>query len=135
MASGLIKGISSPLPDGLAARLEALGVVCSVSPDGLIVSDVAAAQAFINRYTGSVEELAFSKARQQTALDEFFNAHFDLAAFIRGGATTGLTGAQVGTFLAAIANNYRTLRVSIASAANVAAVNAVNVSSGWPANP
>ena len=61
--------------------------------------------------------------------------NFDLAKFIRGGTATGITAAQVGTFLATITNNYRTLRASIANAANVAAVNAVNIAAGWPANP
>lgn len=76
-----------------------------------------------------------AKAAAQVALDTLFSANFDIAGFIRGGAATGITGAGIGNFLATITNNYRTLRASIAAAPNVAALNAINIYSGWPANP
>lgn len=79
--------------------------------------------------------LAYAQAVKQGALDAFLDANFDFKAFIRAGTTTTLTGAQVGTFIATIANNYRSLRAQIAAASTVAAVNAININSGWPANP
>lgn len=94
-----------------------------------------AVQAIINGYAGSASQLTFAKAAKQQLLDDQFDQHFDLAKFIRGGTVTTVTGTNIGTFLAQITNNYRTLRASIAAAANVAAVNAVNVAGGWPANP
>lgn len=133
--------IPSPVPAGLLeaceAALTAGGFTSTVSraPEGLIVSDAATVLSVVNAYTGSATELAYHKALKQTALDIAFDAHFDLAAFIRGGTATSITGAQVGTFLATIANNYRTLRASIANAANVTAVDAININSGWPSNP
>ncbi len=137
MASGIIAyaNLPSPLPPEIHIQLAAIGITVSSRPDGVFVSDIAGAQAFYAAYSGSSTELTYAKVQKQTALDDFFNAHFDLAAFIRGGTTTGITGAQVGTFLATIANNYRTLKASIAAAANVAAVAAINVQSGWPNNP
>lgn len=79
--------------------------------------------------------LANFQAQKQAQLDALFDANFDLPKFIRAGASTGVTAAGVGTFLAQITNNYRTLRASIAAAASVAAVAAIDVTTGWPANP
>ena len=94
-----------------------------------------AVQAIINGYAGSAAQLTFAKADKQALLDDQFDQHFDLAKFIRGGTATTVTAAQVGTFLATITNNYRTLRASITAASTVAAVAAVNIASGWPSNP
>lgn len=79
--------------------------------------------------------LAYAQFVKQTALDAFLDTNFDFKAFIRAGTTATLTGAQVGTFIATIANNYRSIRASITSAATVGAVNAININSGWPSNP
>lgn len=135
-----IPGWPSPAP-GLAAACQAALVAAgfspqySISPDGLHVSDVPTVTTAMAAFAGSATELAFWQARQQAALDAFFNANFDLAAFIRAGTATGITAANVGTFLATITNNYRSLRASIAAAANVAAVQAININAGWPSNP
>lgn len=71
----------------------------------------------------------------QQALDNLFDANFDLKAFIRTGSSTSVTAAGVGTFLATICNNYRLLRASIAAATNLSQLNAISIISGWPGNP
>jgi hypothetical protein len=75
------------------------------------------------------------RTQKQTALDALFDANFDLAKFIRGGTATTITAANVGTFLATITNNYRSLRAQIAAASTLATLNAININSGWPSNP
>lgn len=79
--------------------------------------------------------LVAAKAQKQTVLDEQFDNKFDLAKFIRGGNSTTITANNVGTFLATITNNYRSLRASIAAAATVDAVVAIDLTAGWPGNP
>jgi hypothetical protein len=75
------------------------------------------------------------KALKQAALDELFDTRFDLSAFIREGTATNVTSNNVGSFLSTITNNYRTKRAQIASAADAAALDAINILSGWPNNP
>lgn len=128
---------ASPLL-GLMETIEAAGHVVVVSPSGWEVKDAATAAAvqnIINSYAGSASQLSYTKTQKQAALDAAFNANFDLAAFIRGGTATNVTSANVGTFLATITNNYRSLRAQITAAASVAAVNSINLNSGWPNNP
>jgi hypothetical protein len=86
-------------------------------------------------FTPPNQQLVFVQAQKQGQLDGFFNVHFDLAAFIRDGTITTITAAQVGTFIATIANNYRSKRAAIAAALTITAVNAIDVTTGWPANP
>lgn len=118
-----------------ALTLAGFPPVFFVSPEGVHVSDIPTVTTAAAAYAGSAAELIHEKAQAQIALDAEFDANFDLAKFIRGGTATGVTAAQVGTFIAMIANNYRTLRGAIASAANVAAVNSINIAGGWPSNP
>jgi len=124
---------------GLTDTLYAAGIHFEVDPAGAVhfatSAMESAATSLISGYSGSAAELSWHKARKLAALDAVFDAAFDLAAFIRGGTATGLTSGQVGTFLAQIANNYRTLRAAIAGAATVAVVEAVNIAAGWPSNP
>lgn len=133
--------IPSPVPAGLLEACEAALVVAGFSPkasrapEGVLVSDVPTVLATIASYAGGTSELTYIKRQKQAALDALFDASFDLAKFIRGGTTSPVTAAQIGTFLATITSNYRLLRASIASAVNVAAVNAININGGWPANP
>lgn len=135
-----IPGWPSP-PVGLyetcSAALVAAGFPSAIhhEPSGFWVSDVPTVNATMAAYVGGSSELAFTKAQKQAALDVLFDASFDLKAFIRAGTSTTVAAAGVGTFLAQITNNYRSLRASIAAAANVAAVNAININSGWPGNP
>lgn len=79
--------------------------------------------------------LVYAQLVKQAALDALLNNNFDLIAFIRSGSSVLVSGVAVGTFLSTIANNYRSLRAQIAAAGTVGAVNAININSGWPANP
>lgn len=145
MAPGIIPYSSVPgwpsPPVGLfetcESALASTGFASFVSrgPDGVMVSDVATVNAVLASYAGSALELSYNKTQKQTALDVLFDANFDLAKFIRGGTSTTITAANVGTFLATITNNYRSLRAQIANASTLAILNAVNINSGWPANP
>lgn len=140
MAQGVIPVTSLPgWPAPVAGILEnmtaANGGPCQHAPDGIHVSDVTLAQAYVSAYVGGAAELAWTKQRKQTALDALFDANFDLAKFIRAGTVTTITAANVGTFLATITNNYRSLRAQIAGAADLATLSAININSGWPGNP
>lgn len=144
MASGILSVTSIPgwpvpssgVREGLDTALQAAGFSPAfISPDGLNVGDVTAAQNFLSAYVGSASELSFNKTKKQTALDALFDANFDLAKFIRGGTSTTITATNVGTFLATITNNYRSLRAQIAAASTLAILNAINLNSGWPSNP
>lgn len=127
--------VSNIQPTGLCAAFQTQGHFVAQAPEGWLVDDAAAFLTFVSAYSGSATELSWSKTQKQTALDTLFDANFDLAKFIRAGTLTTVTAAQFGTFLATITNNYRSLRAQIATASTVAAVNAINVSSGWPSNP
>lgn len=79
--------------------------------------------------------LANARRNKQELLDIQFQTRFDLIKFIQQGTATNVTGTQVGNFLASTTNNYRSLKASIATAATPAAVNAIDITAGWPANP
>lgn len=132
--------IPTPLPDGFAPTILAKGHSIVGNPNNWEVSNAAAVLSIFNAYSGGTDQLAWSKSNnfgtgKQDKLDALFNANFDLAKFIRGGTATTITAANIGTFLATITNNYRSLRSQIANATTVAAVNAININSGWPSNP
>lgn len=133
--SGLITNPPSPVPAGLKETIEAQGHSVCAEPSGWLVDDVTAVQAIINAYSGGAGELTYWRNLWQTHLDAEFDQHFDLAKFIRGGTVTTVTATNVGSFLAQITNNYRSLRAQIAAAATVAAVQAISITSGWPSNP
>lgn len=116
---------------GLVPALEEAGIFIANRSDGWVCSDPAAAEAIIASYN----PLPTQKAEKQAALDKFFDEHFELARFIREGTATNVTGTQVGTFLANVTNRYRTLRASIAAAADQGALDAINIATGWPSNP
>jgi hypothetical protein len=105
-------------------------------PSGMILA-VYNASTFAAAVTTWNNSLTLSQwqAIWQSNLDIFLDQFMNLNAFIRAGTLTNVTGTQVGNFLATICNNYRTLRASIAAAATPAAVQAININSGWPANP
>ena len=125
----------SPVAPGLKEAIEAAGHSAVSERGGWEVDNLIAVQAIISTYSGSSAELAWWKAQHQEALDALFDANFDLAKFIRVGTATGITATNVGNFLATITNNYRTLRANIAAAKTVADVQAIIITSGWPANP
>jgi hypothetical protein len=121
-------------PEGFAHSFETQGHVVAQAPDGWRVDDAAAFQTFAGTYSGGADELQYWKNKQQIALDATLDDNFSLPTFIRDG-TIQITGTNVGNFLAQITNNYRSLRSQIAGATTVAQVKAINVHSGWPANP
>ena len=139
--AGIISNPPTPVPAGLRDTIEEAGHVAINEWDAThtfnvwMCDDPVAVQAIISTYSGSASELAWWKAQHQAALDELFNANFDLAKFIRAGTATGITAQNVGNFLVTITNNYRTLRADIAAATTVAGVQAIVITSGWPANP
>lgn len=100
--------------------------------DLYVSNDNATAQTIIDT---PIMWLAAAKVRKQAALDDILDTRFDFKAFIRGGTIKTITGTQVGNFIATFENNWRTLRDAIAAAATTDAVIAINVESGWPANP
>lgn len=83
----------------------------------------------------SIAPVSEGQTDLQTQLDNLLDNNFDLVKFIRAGTSTTVTATNVGTFLATICDNYRTLRASIAAASTWAALNAININSGWPSNP
>lgn len=127
--------IETPLTAGLceAASIDGIGIYRA--PDGIYADDPAKAEAFANDYSGSAAELTYWRSIWKARLDAMFDKHFDLAQFVRDGTVTTITGTQVGNFLASVTNNYRSLRSQISSAATVAAVKAIDITSGWPNNP
>lgn len=145
MAAGTIAYASIPgWPSPAAGLFEAceaalatagFSTVVSRAPDGLHVSDVATVNTAMAAYSGGAAQLAYAKAQKQAALDTLLDNNFDLKAFIRAGTASNIALGAVDAFLRAIANNYRSKRTSIAGAANVAAVTAIDVTAGWPANP
>jgi len=83
----------------------------------------------------TIAPLSEGQAWLQAQLDDLLDNHFDLPKFIRAGTSTTVTATNVGTFLATIVDNYRTLRAQIAAATSFAQLNAININSGWPSNP
>lgn len=83
----------------------------------------------------TIAPLSEGQAWLQFQLDTLLDNNFDLKAFIRAGTSTTVTGTNVGTFLATICNNYRSLRAQIAAATTFTQLNAININSGWPSNP
>lgn len=75
------------------------------------------------------------QALLQAALLALFTQNFNLQQFIINGTAATITATQVGTFLATITNNFRSLRASIAAATTVSQLNAININAGWPSNP
>jgi hypothetical protein len=55
--------------------------------------------------------------------------------FFDGGTITTVTAANVGSFIASAINNYRTKKASINAATTSAQVIAIDVTTGYPANP
>lgn len=94
-------------------------------------SNAVAVQAIIN----SFDELAYRKTKKIERLDAAADERISIIALIRAGAVTNVTGTQHAAFMAAATNNYRTIRAAINAATSIAEVEAVSLTSGWPANP
>ena len=142
MAAGIIPVTSIPgwpqpdpaLPTYCQNQLIAAGFppTYSFAPDGLHVSDVPTVNAAFSSLSGSQGQLQFYKDQKQNALDALLLNNFNLISFIMAGNATPVTANQIGTFLATITTNYRTLRASITAATTVAQVQAININAGWP---
>jgi hypothetical protein len=106
-----------------------------IAPEGVYASDPNTVINTVNNYSGSAAQLTWNKNNKQRDLDNYLDTHFDLLAFIRDGTVTTTTGVNVSNFLSNTVNNYRILRNNISNAPNVGAVNAIDVTQGWPSNP
>jgi hypothetical protein len=106
-----------------------------IGPQGLHTPDLANTNAVLSTYTGSATELTFTKDTRKKALYDLVDNYYDLRALADGNTTTNLSANTVGTYLANVGNNYRTKKAAINNAATVAAVNAVDINTGWPAYP
>jgi hypothetical protein len=106
-----------------------------MSNAGVHTPDTTATQATLNTYAGSSDELTYNQTVKQQALFDLVVAKYNLRELADLGTTTTMTGTQVGTYLAGVGNNYRSLKAQIKAAATVAAVNAININAGWPAYP
>lgn len=118
--------------DGLVEQIEAAGIVIRrVGGTRWYVSDVAAARAIAAGYS----PLAAQKRAWIARLDAEADARLSLPAIMRAGSATNVTAAQISGYLAQATNRYRTLRTAGQSAANLAALQALDPMSGWPSNP
>ena len=106
-----------------------------IGPQGLHTPDLANTNAVLSTYSGSATELTYAKDAKKKLLFDLCDTQYDLRALADSGTTASLTSTNVGTYLANVGNNYRTLKGQINAAANVAAVNAININAGWPAYP
>lgn len=79
--------------------------------------------------------LAWWKAQRLADNLNYMTGFVNWPNFIDNGTVTTVSAAAVGNFIAAVANNYRTKRNSINAAATSAACIAIDVSTGYPANP
>lgn len=79
--------------------------------------------------------LPWCQTYQLAALLAYLQNYLNLANFVDGGSSTGVTGTNVGSFLASLTNNYRTKKQAIQNASTSAQVWAVDFTTGWPANP
>jgi hypothetical protein len=76
--------------------------------------------------------------QQKLRLGELHNTlvpRADIVQMIEGGVGATTTGDGVALYLATCANNDRTLRRQINLATTPEAVRAIDINSGWPANP
>lgn len=116
---------------GLAAAIRDAGYFI-VRQDGvMLASNPAAVQAIIDGY----DPLPTLKAEKLARLKEAVQARADLFGLMDSGSSTSVTATQFGQFWAAAINNYRNLKASIQAAPDAQTLTAINLGSGWPANP
>ena len=116
---------------GLADAIRAAGHVLVLTDGVMLASNPAAVQAIIDGYS----PLAFLKAAKLATLKANVSARADMFGLMDSGSSTTVTSAQFSAFWASAINNYRTLKASIQNAPDVANLNAINLGTGWPANP
>lgn len=86
-------------------------------------------------FTPPLQQIALVKAAKQAELIAYFRRFFDLTEFVLAGSLNTVTVTQLNNFQVQIINNERTLRANIAAAATISAVNAIDLTAGWPSNP
>lgn len=106
-----------------------------INPQGLRTPDIANTTTVLNTFVGSATELTLAKDVRKKALFDLVDGQYDLRALADANTAPVLTSASVGGYLASVGNNYRSKKAAINAAANVAAVNAVDINAGWPAYP
>jgi len=106
-----------------------------INPQGLRTPDTTNTQNVLSTYTGSATELTSVKDVRKKALFDLCDTQYDLRSLADGNTSPSLTSTNVGQYLASVGNNYRTLKANINAAANTAAVNAININTGWPTYP
>jgi len=117
----------------MIAAIEAVGVVIeNNSISGWQATDAPGAQMIIDSIA---TWLPFHKKAKLTRLTDLMQSHVDLFRLIDGGTLTTVTAAQFGNFWATATNNYRTLKAAINAALTPSAVDAIDITAGWPANP
>lgn len=115
---------------GLAEAITQAGRFLQINDGVALADDPVAVQAIIDSY----DPLPYLKARKTAILQANAEERIDLFKLIDAGSAQ-ITNAQFTTFMVAVTNRYRALKSQIASAADQAALSAINISSGWPGNP
>lgn len=128
-----IAALGSDLQSYCIATLTAANIGFEQNSSGFCSNNNALAQTIID--TQSMW-MPTARAMKQQQLSDFFDAFCDFRSFVRAGTITNVTAANVGAFLASVANKERTLRLTtIPGASTPGAVSAIDVTAGWPANP
>lgn len=115
---------------GLAEEIAKRGYFLQINDGVARSSDDAAVQSIIDTY----DPLPYLKAKKAAILQANADDRIDLFKLIDSGSAQ-ITNAQFTTFMVAMTNRYRSLKAQIAAAADQAALNAIDISSGWPGNP
>ena len=102
--------------------------------DGALVAETQADLDEIAANSSSAQLLAAAKRKRLAQLRNGLMNRADLVSLIFGG-TASPTGPQYAAFMAAVVTNARSLISQINAAPDLAALNAINLNSGWPSNP
>jgi hypothetical protein len=79
--------------------------------------------------------LARAKHAKLRALAQLVNKYGSIGALAMAGTATNITPAQVIGVITNAVINERTLRAAIEAASDLATLQAIDVTSGWPSNP
>lgn len=98
-------------------------------------SNDVAVQAIIDSYDPMTYTRADPGAGKLKRLQDAFDARTSLFAIADAGTSQTVTGAQFGNFCATAINNYRVKKAALLAATTQAELDAVDLTTGWPANP
>ena len=121
------KGAGLALRDSIVAQ----GFRIWIENGQAFADDPVAVQAIINAF----DPLPTLKAAKLATLKAAVSARADMFGLMDSGSSTTVSATQFGTFWAAAINNYRVLKAQIAAAPDAATLAAINLGTGWPANP